>query len=81
MNIEILQKCLAELSKPYDDEAHTPNISYIRGMLETLIAMTPKETTPDQLKKVLGVPTFNSTEASIPARNIPPFVKDSLSTS
>ncbi len=74
MNVIILQKCLEELSKPDD----TANIDYVRGMLETLIAMTPQETTPEQLKKVLGVPTFNTVEANIPARNIPPFVKDSL---
>lgn len=35
MNTSILQKCLAELQK------ETPDLSYIRGMLETLIDMQP----------------------------------------
>jgi len=34
MNIKILTKCLDELNTP------TPNISYLKGMLETLIEMS-----------------------------------------
>lgn len=52
MNPSILQKCLDELSK----SEGAPNIDYVRGMLETLIAMAPKETSPQELKKVLGIP-------------------------
>lgn len=39
MNTNILKKCLEELSKVRDDNVGVPNISYVRGMLETLIAM------------------------------------------
>ncbi len=35
MNIEILRKCLLELG------TDAPRLDYIRGMLETLIAMDP----------------------------------------
>ncbi len=62
MNITILQKCIDELNEP-----EGPRLDYIRGMLETLIAMSPKEATTAELKKVLGVPDFNK----VPVPGIP----------
>ncbi len=53
MNITILQKCIDELN------SESPRLDYIRGMLETLIAMSPKEATPAEVKKMLGVPDLN----------------------
>lgn len=38
MNIEILQKCVDEIVKP------EPNVSYVRGMLETIISMNKDNT-------------------------------------
>ncbi len=69
MNIEILKKCLLEC------EMDHPKLDYLRGMLEALIAMTPKEATPAEIRTVLGQPNFvappqafNSGNAGIPAR-------------
>lgn len=77
--IPILRKCLEELSKD------GPNIDYVRGMIETLIEMNGPLLNPIMLSGPGKVTTltpgvFHTAEAGIPARNVPEFVKDSVTT-
>ena len=63
MNTEILTKCLKELGE------QSPRIDYVRGMLETLIAMQPKaynneETARKELTKTMP-PTHAPGEAGL----------------
>ncbi len=51
MNRTILEKCVAELS------VENPRLEYLRGMLETLLAMMPKEVSTAELKAVLNPST------------------------
>ena len=57
MNNKILIKCLEILSH---NPVEAVDISYVRGMLETLIAMNPSEATPQEVKKILGVPDLSN---------------------
>lgn len=52
MNIPILQKCVDELAKS------EPDLSYVRGMLETIIAMNPQGGKPVVGN---GLPTLKGT--------------------
>ncbi len=47
MNRTVIEKCLQELS------VENPRLDYVRGMLETLLAMMPKEVSTAELIKVL----------------------------
>jgi hypothetical protein len=49
MNTFIIQKCLDELNTPQ------PNISYIKGILETLIVMSGANITTPIIPKVIPV--------------------------
>ena len=62
MNTQILQKCISELQK------ETPDLSYIRGILETLVESTP-------------VPNFDSYTANVyhqPLQKLPGTVSETI---
>lgn len=60
MFTSILQKCLAELVK------ETPDISYVRGMLETLIEIEPKEPSIKSWSQVQEINVDNVYKSSYP---------------
>lgn len=55
MNINVLKKCVDELN------SEQPNISYIKGMLETLIEMQPVAALPNRIVYKQGVPLSSAT--------------------
>ncbi len=63
MNKKVISKCLAELEKP------EPNISYVRGMLETALDMVEETNTiqPGSIKVIPGYPQIihNPTPAQL----------------
>lgn len=52
MNKNLLQKCLDELAKD------SPKLDYVRGILETLIALSEKEISVISVKPAEVTPTF-----------------------
>ena len=75
MNIEILRKCVEELNRA------DPKLDYIRGMIETLIAVSNpnKESIAEAAKRV---PNFPVTDVPIPPGlgGIVGMVMDSVTT-
>lgn len=77
MNNTILKKCLDELTK------EAPDKGYVRGMLETLIAMN-EPTASAPVKQSLGMHVLPNTSTGVPMPNglgaIEKMVKDNLGT-
>jgi hypothetical protein len=63
MNLPILKKCLEEITK------ETPDVSYIRGMLETLIQLNVDKENQEFIKKEVNFP--NGTSGTI--KPLPPL--------
>lgn len=62
MNVQVLEKCLAELEK------EDPNIAYVRGILETVI----------DLNKPVAVDYSFSTRSGIRSTQVPAIIEKEL---
>ena len=71
MQTKILQKCVDALNEK------EPNISYIKGMLETLIEMSTTQTIIQPMQNIGGTyPFTHSTTGVSNEESIPGFLKE-----